>query len=91
MATNKQAKPILVLDKSKFIDFMVDNNEGIEMSDIRKILKKKGNFNLKDVIRKCGYIPNDIIKNKIPKKLRLEVEGLKYFEVTPSEFNVIFV
>jgi hypothetical protein len=87
----KKVKPILVLDKSKFIDFMVDGENGIEISDIKKVLKKKGNFNLTDVVRKCGYITNDIIKNKIPKKLRLEVDGLKYFEVQPSDFNIVFV
>lgn len=88
---NKVVKPVLVINKSKFIDFMLDGEDGIELSDIKQILKKKNSFNLKDMVKKCGYIPSDIIKNKIPKKLRLEVEGLKYFEVTPSEFNVIIV
>lgn len=87
MAT--KAKPILVVSKSKFIKFMMYDDDAINIETIKKHLKKKSNFSLEDMIKNCKYLPNDVIKNRVDYKLRDSDE--EYFEVNPKNFTIVLI
>jgi len=87
----KKVKPVLKVDKNKFINTMCDEN-GVDMSDVAKFLKKKGSFTLEDLVSITGYISSNQIKDKksVPKELR-DSEDEEGFEVYPTNFQVVFV
>jgi hypothetical protein len=88
----KKVKPILKVSKSGFVDFMMDD-DGVEIGTIKKSLKKKGSFDLNDIVKNCGYIPSNIIKSKVPDNLKAVTydEKGKGFEVSPEDFQIEFV
>jgi len=87
----EKKKTVLKVYKNKFINFMLDQDDGFTTSDIKKLLKKKGSFTLEDIVKDCGYIPSDVIKSKVSKKMMSEDYGNGDFEVEPSDFTIKFV
>ncbi len=88
----KKEKPILKVSKKGFVNFMMDD-DGVEIGTIKRALNKKGVFSLEDIVKNCGYIPSRYIKSKVPDNLKSVTydEKGKDFEVTPSDFSIVFV
>ena len=87
----KKVKPTLKVDKGEFLNFMFE--DGVDDSHIKRVLKKKGNFALEDLVKICGYIPSDMIKNPEVVTKKFIVYGFcdSTFEVDPSDFTIQFV
>jgi hypothetical protein len=83
-------KPILKVDRKAFIDYILDDENGTNLNDVAKILKKKGRVTAEDLLKNCSLLTNDLIKNKVSKKLRVD-EDIYGFEVYHEYFTIKFV
>ncbi len=89
----KQPKPILKVDRKRFIDWILDEN-GLTEHDLGKTIKRKGSVSAEDLMKQAGYLPSELLRNKtrVPDELkdnRSEIDG--DFEVYPEDFTVVFI
>lgn len=87
-----KVKPLIKVDRKKFIDWILDEENGSSLGDIAKMIKKKRIISAADLMMRAGYIPSEFIKNRkdVPKELKDNVSG-RDFEVYPTDFIVELV
>lgn len=92
----KRKKPTLRVDRKKFIDWILDNENGSNLNDIAKMIKKKGSVSVYDLLKRTSYLPSELVKSKkLPpdRLINIVYKDRKQtdFEVNPKDFTIVFV